>query len=37
VSKYGNWGRLWGGLADLWAVLWMARRRLAYEVEEERR
>jgi len=37
VSKYGNWGRLWGGLADLWAVRWMARRRLAYEVEEERR
>jgi glycosyltransferase involved in cell wall biosynthesis len=35
-SKYGNWGRLWAGLADLWAVRWMARRRLAYEIEEER-
>jgi dolichol-phosphate mannosyltransferase len=37
VSKYGNWGRLWAGLADLVAVRWMARRRLAYEVEEEGR
>ncbi len=36
VSKYGTWGRLWVGLADLWAVRWMARRRLAYEVVEER-
>jgi dolichol-phosphate mannosyltransferase len=35
TSKYGNWSRLWGGLADLWAVRWMARRRLGYEVEEE--
>jgi glycosyltransferase involved in cell wall biosynthesis len=35
VSKYGNWQRLWTGLADLWAVRWMARRRLRYEVEEE--
>jgi len=35
ISKYGNWSRLWGGLADLWAVRWMARRRLGYEVEEE--
>jgi len=35
-SKYGNWGRLWGGLADLWAVRWMARRRLDYEIAEER-
>jgi glycosyltransferase involved in cell wall biosynthesis len=35
-SKYGNWGRLWAGLADLWAVRWMARRRLRYEVVEER-
>jgi dolichol-phosphate mannosyltransferase len=32
-SKYGNWGRLWSGLADLWAVRWMARRRLDYEIE----
>ncbi len=35
-SKYGNWGRLWAGLADLWAVRWMARRRLHYEIMEER-
>jgi dolichol-phosphate mannosyltransferase len=35
TSKYDNWSRLWGGLADLWAVRWMARRRLGYEVEEE--
>ena len=35
VSKYGNWGRLWAGLADLFAVRWMARRRLEYEVEED--
>lgn len=37
VSKYGNWGRLWGGLADLWAVRWMARRKLDYEIEEDGR
>src|SRR5262245_21265724 len=37
VSKYGNWGRLWAGLADLLAVRWMARRQLAYEIEEDRR
>lgn len=35
-SKYGNWSRLWTGLSDLWAVRWMARRRLTYEIEEER-
>jgi dolichol-phosphate mannosyltransferase len=35
-SKYGNWSRLWTGLADLWAVRWMARRHLAYEVIDER-
>ncbi len=35
-SKYGNWGRLWAGLADLWAVRWMARRRLDYQITEER-
>jgi glycosyltransferase involved in cell wall biosynthesis len=34
-SKYGNWRRMWAGLADLWAVRWMARRRLDYEVAEE--
>ena len=36
VSKYGNWARLWAGLADLWAVRWMARRQLRYEIEEDR-
>jgi len=35
-SKYGNWGRLWHGLADLWVVRWMASRRLSYEIEEKR-
>jgi glycosyltransferase involved in cell wall biosynthesis len=35
-SKYGNWGRLWTGLADLWAVRWMAKRRLHYEIRETR-
>lgn len=37
VSKYGNWARLWAGLADLLAVRWMARRRLDYEIEERPR
>jgi dolichol-phosphate mannosyltransferase len=37
VSKYGNWRRLWTGVADLWAVRWMARRRLGYELEQEDR
>jgi hypothetical protein len=37
TSEYGNWARLWGGLADLWAVRWMARRRLDYELEREER
>lgn len=35
-SKYNNWSRLWTGLADLWAVRWMARRRLDYEIREVR-
>lgn len=35
-SKYGLWDRLWIGLADLWAVRWMARRRLDYEIEDTR-
>jgi glycosyltransferase involved in cell wall biosynthesis len=34
-SKYGNWNRLWAGLADLWAVRWMAHRRLRYDVVEQ--
>jgi dolichol-phosphate mannosyltransferase len=37
ISKYGNWGRLWTGLADLVAVRWMARRRLDYVIEEDER
>jgi glycosyltransferase involved in cell wall biosynthesis len=37
VSKYSNWGRMWAGLADLYAVRWMARRRLDYEIEEDAR
>ena len=37
VSKYGNWTRMWAGLADLMAVRWMARRRLNYEIEERPR
>jgi glycosyltransferase involved in cell wall biosynthesis len=37
LSKYGNWRRLWSGLADLWAVRWMARRRLDYQIEEDGR
>lgn len=35
VSKYGVWNRLWVGLADVKAVRWMQRRRLAYEIAEE--
>jgi glycosyltransferase involved in cell wall biosynthesis len=31
-SKYGVWNRLFRGLADLFAVRWMKRRRLRYEV-----
>jgi glycosyltransferase involved in cell wall biosynthesis len=37
ASKYGNWGRMWVGLADLFAVRWMSRRRLDYEIEEDPR
>jgi len=32
-SKYGIWDRLFVGLADLWAVRWMKKRRLRYEIE----
>jgi glycosyltransferase involved in cell wall biosynthesis len=32
-SKYGMWDRLFVGLADLWAVRWMKKRRLRYEIE----
>ncbi|HET6631815.1 MAG TPA: glycosyltransferase family 2 protein [Rhodanobacteraceae bacterium] len=33
-SKYGMWGRLWVGLADLRGVAWLARRASVTEVEE---
>ncbi len=33
-SKYGLNNRLWAGLADLWAVRWMQRRALRYDVRE---
>lgn len=32
-SKYGIVNRLFVGLADLWAVRWMRKRRLRYEIE----
>lgn len=34
VSKYGNLDRAWGGLLDCFAVRWMRRRSLDYEVHE---
>lgn len=30
-SKYGTWGRLVKGLADVWAVRWMKKNRIDYE------
>jgi glycosyltransferase involved in cell wall biosynthesis len=30
-SKYGTWGRMWEGLADVWAVRWMQKNQLNYE------
>jgi glycosyltransferase involved in cell wall biosynthesis len=30
-TKYGTWGRLVKGLADVWAVRWMNKNRLDYE------
>jgi len=30
-TKYGTWGRLWKGLADVWAVRWMKKNRIDYE------
>ena len=34
-TKYGTWGRLVKGLADVWAVRWMKKNRIAYEAELE--
>jgi hypothetical protein len=30
-TKYGTWGRLRKGLADVWAVRWMKENRIDYE------
>lgn len=35
TSNYGAWSRAVGGLADCFAVRWMAKRTLRYEVTEE--
>jgi glycosyltransferase involved in cell wall biosynthesis len=35
ATKYGTWGRLVKGLADVWAVRWMKQNRLDYETELE--
>jgi glycosyltransferase involved in cell wall biosynthesis len=34
-TKYGTWGRLTKGLADVWAVRWMKKNRLTYEADLE--
>ena len=34
TSKYTNWGRMWGALRDCFAVRWMRRRSLGYEIAE---
>jgi glycosyltransferase involved in cell wall biosynthesis len=34
-TKYGTWGRLTKGLADVWAVRWMKKNRLHYEADLE--
>lgn len=34
-TKYGTWGRLTKGLADVWAVRWMKKNRLQYESDLE--
>ncbi len=35
TTKYGTWGRLTKGLADVWAVRWMKRNRLDFESDLE--
>ncbi len=32
-TKYGTWGRLVKGLADVWAVRWMKKNRIQYDAE----
>lgn len=34
TTKYTNWGRLKTTFADLWAVRWMQKRTIDYEIEE---
>ena len=34
-TKYGTWGRLVKGLADVWAVRWMKKNRIHFEPELE--
>ena len=31
-SKYGVWNRLWKGLKDAFAVRWMAKRKINYQL-----
>jgi hypothetical protein len=33
-SHYGIWNRLLAGLTDLWAVRWMKKRMIRYEITE---
>ncbi len=35
VSKYGVWNRLWKGLKDAFAVRWMSKRKINYELKKE--
>jgi glycosyltransferase involved in cell wall biosynthesis len=34
-TKYGTWGRLVKGLADVWAVRWMKQNRIVYDADLE--
>ena len=34
-TKYGTWGRLVKGLADVWAVRWMKKNRIQYDAQLE--
>ncbi len=35
ASKYGTWDRLWVGIADLFGVMWLRRRKSVFELIEE--